>query len=54
MQSVELNIRRIGDEGYAPLPRDLAERLGLQSGDEVHARIEGNRLVLEKTTPDLN
>lgn len=48
MQTVVLKIEQIGDEGYAPLPRDLLERLGMRIGDTVEIRIEDGKLILEK------
>ncbi|MBK8205414.1 MAG: AbrB/MazE/SpoVT family DNA-binding domain-containing protein [Planctomycetes bacterium] len=48
MQTVVLKIEQIGDEGYAPLPRDLLERLGMKIGDAVEIRIEDGKLILEK------
>lgn len=47
-------IIEIGDKAYAPLPRDLAERLELKAGDGVRARVDGNQIVIEKARPELN
>ncbi|MCC7508496.1 MAG: AbrB/MazE/SpoVT family DNA-binding domain-containing protein [Planctomycetes bacterium] len=55
MQTVVLKIEQIGDEGYAPLPRDLLERLGMKIGDAVEIRIEDGKLIIVKcANPDLN
>lgn len=38
----------IGKQGRLVIPADIREAVGLSPGDEVHVRLEGRRIVLER------
>ena len=39
---------RVGDQGRIVIPARVREKLGIVAGDELVARVEGGRLLLEK------
>ena len=42
---------QVSAEGVVALPRSLASRLDLRSGDEILARTDGARIVLHRMNP---
>lgn len=39
---------RLGKQGRLVIPADIREALGLSPGDEVHVRLDGPRIVMER------
>lgn len=46
-ESKQLNVR-VGPQGRVVIPARMRDELGIGTGDELVARIEGGRVVLEK------
>jgi AbrB family looped-hinge helix DNA binding protein len=45
---VEQSGVRVGEQGRIVIPARVREKLGIVAGDELVARVEGGRLLLEK------
>lgn len=45
----ETEKRKVGDRGQVPLPKRFRDAFGIQGGDEVTIREEGDKIVIEKS-----
>lgn len=48
-----LMVRYHDGELTAPIPRSIAERLGIRAGDRLIATLDGDRIVYERVSPDV-
>ena len=49
-----VTIEKCGDDFYIPIPQEVFNALGIQTGDQLEMRIEGEKLILQKVVDSLS